>query len=310
MKKLALSLALLLGLVYILMPFSPVQAESPRQEYISFQGVEIFTQAYNYTSKANEAIIYLPGLGSTHYDARFLHNSSNTYMTVSLDYLGHGKSGTLPNINWDLHLDSIKAVIDAYNINKVHLVGHSFGADTAMMFAKKYPGSVKDIVLIDRAYYNFAEIEQFNFTRSLIELLEYNPETLTYEAFINYLDMSYGNDISQTWDLKKKVLLLGGDPAQTFLTEPSIPFMIFLLKTFPDWFGLTQEQVAHLPDISEKDVLDLVSFLDEKLFAFEEVNHRFKMFYTPFSHRMVFEPEHFDSIRGYILGYLKNGKVQ
>ncbi|HOL17710.1 MAG TPA: alpha/beta hydrolase [Bacillota bacterium] len=294
--------------VVLVAAFIPVaSAETTAEFFVQYGNVEIYSMAYNYREKANEAILFLPGLGGDHTHAEFLFHPDNKYMTVTLDYPNHGKSGQVEAgaISWGFLLGSIRAVADHYGLKKINLVGHSFGADVAMMFACTYPKLVNDIVLIDRAYYNFADMEQFNFTRNLVELLEYNPYSgLSYDAFLQYLNLAYDNDIRDTWDLKKKVLLISADPS-VYLT---LPGLIAMLKTDPEFYGLPPEQAALLPDISDSDAQALCDFLLDSAAAFGENHNRFDVLPTPFPHGMILMPDIREEVRGYVLGYLKNKK--
>lgn len=280
------------------------------QRYVSYQDVSLFTQVFNYSPRANEAIVYLQGVTGSHADAQFLHHPSNSYMTISFDYLNQGKSESIDDLNWDAHLESIKAVMEFYGIKKAYLVGHSFGADTAIMFADKYSNMVHRVVLIDSAYYNYDDLDQFNFTRPLMELLEYNPVALDYASFSKYLDMSYDNDITKYWDIKKRLLHIEADPNLTFKNPnlPSIPETISVIKQFPEMFGFTPEQVADLPDVSEEDVDNLINFLSTQLDVFADANHRFTAKQAPYSHGMVYEVEAWDYLRENIFSFIKNGK--
>ena len=224
-------------------------------------------------------------------------------MTITLDLLNHGQSGKSAEISWDLLLGSIKAVIDEYGLKKVNLVGHSFGADIAMIFAQAYPRLVKEVVLLDRAYYNFSDLAQYGFTRKLVELLEYNPLSgLTFHEFNQYLELAYSTDIRQTWELKKNVLLISADPS-VYLT---LPGFIAMLKLYPEQFGLTPELVSALPDISEADAVELCTYLTGAAVAFTEANHRFDLIQTPYPHAMILYPELQGHLRTSVLGYVKN----
>ena len=239
---------------------TPCKAEGAvKQKYVDYKGVKIYTESYNYSPKAKEAVIFLHGLGGSYAHGKFLYDQSNPYMTITMDYLDHGNSGHVPTMSWDEHLKSIKAVLDAYGIKKAHLVGHSFGADTAMMFAKKYPERVKDVVLLDRAYYNFKDYEKFNLTENVLTTLEYDPQSgLSHDEFLQYMDMSWNNDITKTWDLNRDVLLLGGS-AKNFLADPETGFpslagIIAMIKQNPSEFGIDPEAAKLLPEIGRAHV--------------------------------------------------------
>lgn len=301
MKRMALTVLFFLmaaGLFMVCAFTEPVS-----EFYVQYEDTDIYTMVYNYNPKANEAILFIPGLGGSYEHAAFLFHPENRYMTIAMENLNHNKSGKSAEISWDVLLGSIKAVVDHYGLKKVNLVGHSFGADMAMMFSREYPRLVKDIVLIDRAYYNFADLEEFNFTRPLVELLEYNPFSgLSHEEFCRYLDLGYSTDISQTWNLKKKTLLIGADPSAYL----GLPDLVMMIKLMPEAFGLTPEMVEALPDITVEDAEAIFNFLNEAAAAFGRVSNRFDVIQAPYPHNMVMIPELHDHVRHYVLGYLKN----
>ncbi len=285
-------------------------AEIVRVRYVTYMDAEIYTRAYNYSPKANEAIIFLHGLGGSAQHGDFLHHPENKHMTISFEAPGHGRSESINDMCWDTYVDIVRAVMDDYGIKKAYLVGHSMGADAAMMFAQSHPERVKKIILIDRAYYNMADLEQFNFTRSFMELLEYNPASgLSFEEFYTYLDMAFSNDITNTWDIKKKVLLIAADPSllQPPPPSPSIAQIVAMIKDNPEMFGLTQEQADSLPDISDEDVQNAIHFIKEKAEEFCAVNHRFDVLHTPHPHAMVMDQSLYSEVRGYVLSYIKHG---
>lgn len=290
----------------------PCKAEaSTKEKYVDYKGVQVYTEAYNYSPDAKEAIIFLHGLGGSHSHAEFLYNESNPYMTISLDYLDHGLSGHVPAVTWDNHLGSIKAVLDAYGIKKAHIVGHSFGADTAMMFAKKYPEHVEDVVLLDRAYFNFKDYEQFNITKNFMGTLEYDPKSgLSQEEFSQYLNLLWDNDITKTWKINKDVLLLGGSGANFY----GLDAFIHMLKTsdeFAEYCGFAPEVVATFPDITEQNVVDLVDYLKLKINQFPGVNKRFSSIQTDVAHGdMVRNPDAMAEMRDYVIEYLTSENKQ
>jgi pimeloyl-ACP methyl ester carboxylesterase len=283
-----------------------------KEKYVNYKGVKIYTEAYNYSPKAKEVVIFLHGLGGNHSHAEFLYNQSNPYTVISLDYLDHGKSGHLPSITFNNHLGSIKAVFDEYGIKKAHVVGHSFGADTAMMFAKKYPEKVNDVVLLDRAHFNFKDYEQFNITKNLIANLEYEPEAgLSCDEFSQYINILWNNDITKTWKTSIDVLLIGGN-GKNFVGDsstgtPSIAAVITMIKQNPSNFGIDPKIAETLPDITEKNASDLVNYLKTKISKFPNVNKKFSSIQTDFAHGdMVRDPKAKEAMRNYVIKYLSS----
>lgn len=302
-----------IGILILSFTIMPCKAASSiKQKYISYKKVKIYTEAYNYSPNKKEAIIFLHGLGGNHSHGEFLYDKNNPYMTITLDYLDHGNSGHIPFVSWKTQLDSIKEVLDSYGIKKVHLVGHSFGADTAMMFAKKYPDRVKDIVLLDRAYYNFKDLEQFNMTKNLSAVLEYDPESgLSKDEQMQYINMSWDNDISKTWNINKNVLLVSAD-TKNFTGDPStgtpsLAKIISMIKEDPSEFGIDPSEAELLPDMTEDNVLDLVNFLKIKSDKFDHVNNKFSVVHTSYTHgEMVRDSNAMNEMRTYVINYLKS----
>jgi pimeloyl-ACP methyl ester carboxylesterase len=70
-----------------------------------------------------------------------------------LDLPGSGKSGCLPEFNYDLgfYADFVEKFMDAIGIEKAHLVGHSMGGHIAAIFALEHPERLYKLVLVDAA---------------------------------------------------------------------------------------------------------------------------------------------------------------
>jgi 3-oxoadipate enol-lactonase len=73
---------------------------------------------------------------------------SKHFQVLLLDFRGQGKSEKpLMNYPMDIHADDLKALLDHLKIKKVNLVGISFGAEVALIFATKYPTMLKSLVI-------------------------------------------------------------------------------------------------------------------------------------------------------------------
>lgn len=72
------------------------------------------------------------------------------HRVVTLDLAGHGESGR-DRASWTMAAfgEDVVAVIDAANAGPVILVGHSMGGPVVLEAARRIPGRVKGIVLVD-----------------------------------------------------------------------------------------------------------------------------------------------------------------
>jgi pimeloyl-ACP methyl ester carboxylesterase len=73
------------------------------------------------------------------------------YRTVAVDLRGHGDSDHDPErrYDYDFHVADLEAVTAALGIERLVLVGHSFGGRTSTLFAAKHPGRMAGLVIVD-----------------------------------------------------------------------------------------------------------------------------------------------------------------
>jgi len=73
------------------------------------------------------------------------------YRTVAVDLRGHGDSDHDPEARYDyeFHVADLEAVTAALGIERLVLVGHSFGGRTSMLFAAKHPERMAGLVIVD-----------------------------------------------------------------------------------------------------------------------------------------------------------------
>jgi pimeloyl-ACP methyl ester carboxylesterase len=77
------------------------------------------------------------------------------FSTIAMDLRGHGHSGHPRNSDSYLMKNftaDIQAVIDAENLNKIILIGHSYGAVIAAHFATLYPQRLEKLILISTIF--------------------------------------------------------------------------------------------------------------------------------------------------------------
>ena len=95
---------------------------------------------------ARAPIVFLHGFGSTKEDYAdiVLHPAFDGHAFVAYDAPGCGESqcAELAHINIPLLLDTALQVLEHFQIDRFHLVGHSMGGLTALMLAHRFPGRV------------------------------------------------------------------------------------------------------------------------------------------------------------------------
>ena len=99
-----------------------------------------------------DACILIHGFGDGAYVwDRFSPSIAKLFKTLTVDLRGHGDSSWDPAGRYDAngHVDDILDLVDALEIRRFVLVGHSLGADVAIRIASMRPSSVIGAVIID-----------------------------------------------------------------------------------------------------------------------------------------------------------------
>jgi pimeloyl-ACP methyl ester carboxylesterase len=72
---------------------------------------------------------------------------SKKFNVITMDFRGQGRSDKpVMRYPMELHANDLKGLLDYLKINKAHIVGISFGAEVALIFAARYPHKVKTLV--------------------------------------------------------------------------------------------------------------------------------------------------------------------
>jgi esterase len=74
---------------------------------------------------------------------------SEEYQVWVLDQRNHGRSPHSEEMNYLVLADDLLAFMEAHQIVKAHVLGHSMGGKVAMTFALMYPGKVDHLVVAD-----------------------------------------------------------------------------------------------------------------------------------------------------------------
>lgn len=82
---------------------------------------------------------------------RVLSNELPQLRFLGVDLRGHGRSPWTPPWSLEQHVADLLAVMDAYELDRVPVVGHSFGGAIAVHLTRLAPERVERLVLLDPA---------------------------------------------------------------------------------------------------------------------------------------------------------------
>ncbi len=100
--------------------------------------------------EAKEKLVILHGLfGMLDNWQSLARQFSEHYQVHILDQRNHGHSFHDDAHSYELMAKDLKAYLDHHGIDKIHLMGHSMGGKTAMLFACLYPQMVEKLIIID-----------------------------------------------------------------------------------------------------------------------------------------------------------------
>lgn len=113
--------------------------------YAEVNGVNLYYEMHG----RGEAVVFLNGIlantSSWMYQTPFF---SKQYQVLLFDFRGQGKSEkNLAGHSMTTHADDLKALLGHLKIRKVNVVGISFGAEIALIFATKYPKITRSLVI-------------------------------------------------------------------------------------------------------------------------------------------------------------------
>ena len=103
---------------------------------------------------------------------------ASDYDVILPDARGHGLTH-ISDETWtyEAMADDIALLIKELNLDKIQLVGHSMGADTAALVAAKYPDLIRKIVLEDPGF-SMSEISSIKKSSLKIEVILFSSQFL------------------------------------------------------------------------------------------------------------------------------------
>jgi pimeloyl-ACP methyl ester carboxylesterase len=140
----------ILGAVAAVAALAPAAANaacpSGTQRYYEVRGAKLYTQTYGHGAP----IVFLHG-GAVFFDNSFVkqRNYFATYRTViGIDQRAHGHSPDGPwPLSYKMMADDTAAIIEQLGLGPVDVVGHSDGADLALILARDHAQLVRRLVI-------------------------------------------------------------------------------------------------------------------------------------------------------------------
>ncbi|HEY1134191.1 MAG TPA: alpha/beta fold hydrolase [Nocardioides sp.] len=120
--------------------------DAPEVRYVEVHG---HRRAYT-VAGSGPALLLLHGLGCDHTTwAPVVAALAQRYTVVAPDLLGHGRSAK-PRADYSVggYANGMRDLLTVLGIDKVTVVGHSFGGGVAMQFAYQYPERTERLVLV------------------------------------------------------------------------------------------------------------------------------------------------------------------
>lgn len=115
---------------------------------LSLQLMELNYKTYG----QGEPLLILHGLFGTLDNWQTIAKKLADYYTVYVpDLRNHGRSPHLPDMDYPVMAEDLKAFMEAHWMFKAHLIGHSMGGKVAMQFALHYPDMTDKLIVVDIA---------------------------------------------------------------------------------------------------------------------------------------------------------------
>lgn len=202
----------------------------------------------------NQLILMIHGLGDNAASfERLIVYLPKKFYYVSIDLPNHGKSSHYPEycmIHTLYNILILKLIINYLKREKIIMIGHSWGGQSAILFAQVYPEYVLKLVLLDTFYFYPITVdsfkqhmrERFENIISLNEKLSkgVSPCYTYEEALTKFMDnRAFGSLNKEAAEvLLKRCLIPTEDGLYKFSTNPRLKYImqIFYGETFKNNF--------------------------------------------------------------------------
>src|SRR3990167_1966874 len=162
MKKLIAALMLLLAAAAALLYLSPaalltnIQLVERQRAGLSLKHISVGDLSIHYYEggpSSAQTILMVHGFAANKDNwLRFARHLSQDYRVIALDLPGFGASDK-PAGSYDVgtQTERLASVVQALQIDKLHLIGNSMGGHISALYAARYPDQVLSLALLDNA---------------------------------------------------------------------------------------------------------------------------------------------------------------
>lgn len=110
---------------------------------------------------------------------------SKDFKVISIDLLGHGKTGNIAEIHsMEMMADAVKFVLDSLKIKTCTMIGHSMGGSVALAYAEMYPEMLNGFSLFHSTSYDDSSEVKKNRDR-MVEAVNKNHLDFIYSFIPN-----------------------------------------------------------------------------------------------------------------------------
>jgi pimeloyl-ACP methyl ester carboxylesterase len=129
-------------------PFT--QENEPTDQYVQINGMNFHYLEWGVPS--NPLIVMLHGGSQQAHSWDFVSLPlSEHYRILALDQRGHGDSDWAPDGDYTIeaHQGDIDGFVEALNLDRFNLIGHSMGGRNSYVWASRHPNKLRSLVIVD-----------------------------------------------------------------------------------------------------------------------------------------------------------------
>lgn len=198
--------------------------------YAEANGIRLYHEIYG---QGEPLVLIHGGLTTIEQMQGWIQPLAETRQVIALEMQGHGHTpDTDRPMSWERMGDDIAALLDALGLSRADLVGHSFGAASALRAAIQHPAKVRRLVVISSPYasagwYREAHEGMGNVSRSMAAAMMNMPtgklsrEWPEPDRFPQFLD-KFGRMMGQDYDWSANVAKLPMPVLLVFADNDSI----------------------------------------------------------------------------------------